>query len=407
MRRLAITGMGVVNPCGIGAEAFWNAVALQHCAITPQNKFDHSRAPAHVAAPVPNFDPSAFTPPHLLGRIGLITHLALAASSLALTDAGLDPAAERPDRIGLSLGTTVGSWTELEQGLHAMSHDGSARIGKSLGLGWFAGAPLGQVSIQDQLRGYSKVYVADRASGGCALHYGARSILDGRNDVVLIGGAEAPLTPFGTAYHGATGELSPSRDPQTAYLPFTKARSGTVLGEGATVLVIEDEEHAQRRKARIYGWITGSGVAMSTPRRDGLTAALASALHSAGRSPDTIDAVFTEAAGTREGDRLEAQSITDIFTHRVAVTAPRALYGHLMAAAFATDIACALLSARHGTLPGLPPSATPDPVLGIDIATRPRALAIDAAVINSRSCRGLGAAAVVTANPVQHEEHQT
>ncbi|MFF7182944.1 beta-ketoacyl synthase N-terminal-like domain-containing protein [Streptomyces sp. NPDC008121] len=397
---VAVTGIGIVNPCGTGTEPFFRAVLAGKPAITPLTRFNHTLSPAHVAGQIHAFPAHEFMTARQCAQTGPLAQFALAAAAMALSDAGLEAAAHDPLRCGVSLGIGSGSWSDLENGLDSLYRTSAPAMGRSVGTGWFAGAALGQISIRHALRGFSRTYAAGRASGASAVHQAVRSILSGRNDVVLAGGSEASLTPLGIAFHGAADSLAPSHDPATAYLPFDRQRTGTVLGEGSTILVLESAGHARQRGARIYGTIESSAMATTTPAADGTATALTASLTQAGLAPPQIGAVFPESCGTPHGDQNEAHAIRTALGTAAPATplcTPKSLYGHLQGASFPTELACALLALRHGELPPCAPALVPDPALGITLVTQRQPLRSGTAAVLAHSHEGLSFAVTVRA----------
>ncbi|MBO8191114.1 ketosynthase chain-length factor [Streptomyces oryzae] len=399
-RRAVVTGIGVVNPLGRDAETFWKAVQGRESAVGPVTRCEASGLPVRLAAEIDGFRPTNHNIPRRLAvKSDVFAHYAMAAADEALHDAGLD--LERHDRFrtGICFGNNSGGWDLCERGFREYYEQSPAMINPWQATAWFPTAAQGFVSIRYGIRGYSKSVACDRASGGAALRYALRSIQWGHNDIVLAGGAEAPVTRLGLAAHVTTGELTRSQDPETAYAPFSAGRDGLVLGEGGTVLVMEEYEHARQRGARILGELLAVEQRTAAPDdHTGLSDAMTAALTAAGRHPGETDVVFAEGSGSVPGDATEAEALRTVFgTLRIPVTVPKSGYGHQYGANVATEVACALLAARDATLPPTPGTEEADPALGVDLVTSARSARVGLALVNGRSREGTNVAALVGA----------
>lgn len=398
-RRVVITGIGVVNPAGKDRETFWSTLCAGKTAIRRISRFDASGLPISLAAEVCDFDAAKRAPRRLVVKSDRFAHYAMAAADEALRDADLDISALDPFRIGISFGNNSGGWDICERGFEEYYHQSPSMINPWQATAWFPTAPQGFVSICFGLRGYSKSFACDRASGACGVLFAVRSILWGHNDVVLTGGAEAPITRLGVAAHVSTGEMSRAAAAEDSYLPFDRDRNGLVLGEGSTVLVLEELEHARQRGARIYGEIFPGGQRTGDPTASAaLEAAIRDALDSAGSTPEQVDVVFAEGSGTQAGDWSEAAALNAVFGSRaVSVTVPKAAYGHLYGASFGTELACALLGMRDGIVPPTVQTRNVDEHCAVTLVSEAMSASIDTALVNSRSREGTNIALVARA----------
>ncbi|HEY9660235.1 MAG TPA: beta-ketoacyl synthase N-terminal-like domain-containing protein [Allocoleopsis sp.] len=389
-RRVVITGIGIVNPAGIGKTEFWNNISSGTSAIRRITRFDTTEFPTQVAGEIQSFEPAEFVPKRFVIKTDRFTHYALAATELALKDAVLDLEQEDSYRVGVWFGNNAGGWDIAERGFYELYNDGATMVNPWQATAWFPTAAQGFVTIRYGIRGYSKSFVCDRASGASGLYFGAKSILQGYNDVVLTGGSEAPITRFGMTCYYETGELSAVTDPDQAYQPFDRNRTGIVLGEGSTVLVLESLEHAQQRGAKIYGEVlAGSSTTDRAPDAGkAFERAMKNALQEAGIAPSGIDLLLAEGCGTQVSDRVEAQAIAAVFGEdaaQVAVTAPKALYGHLYGASCATEVACGLMAMETGKLPVMQPLTNADPDCTLNFVTQPEARSVSRIMVNSRA----------------------
>jgi 3-oxoacyl-(acyl-carrier-protein) synthase len=398
-KRVVVTGIGVINPSGIGKDEFWQNMTEGKSAIKEIDRFDTSDFPTKVAGAISDFQPGDFIPRRLVVKTDRFTHYALAASDLALADAELDLEKEDSYRVGVWFGNNAGGWDICERGFHELYNDGATMVNPWQATAWFPTAAQGYVTIRYGIRGYSKSFVCDRASGASGLYFGVKSIQQGHNDVVLTGGSEAPITRFGMVCYYETGEISAASDPDTAYQPFDQERSGIVLGEGSTVLVLESEEHAKARGARIYGEITSGAMTTDVNPIEGihLQRAMNKALKTAELSPDDIDVVFAEGCGTPNGDRLEAQAISTVFADApdVPITVPKSLFGHLYGASCATEVACSLMAMSTGKLPVMR-SVNPDQGCQLNFVTQAQSRQVSRTLVNSRAREGVNASFVIS-----------
>ncbi len=399
-KRVVVTGIGVINPSGIGKDKFWQNMTEGKSAIKEIDRFDTTEFPTKVAGAISDFQPGDFIPRRLVVKTDRFTHYALAASDLALADAELDLEKEDSYRVGVWFGNNAGGWDICERGFHELYNDGATMVNPWQATAWFPTAAQGYVTIRYGIRGYSKSFVCDRASGASGLYFGVKSIQQGHNDVVLTGGSEAPITRFGMVCYYETGEISAASDPDTAYQPFDQERSGIVLGEGSTVLVLESEEHALARGAKIYGEITSSAMTTDINPTVGvhLQRAMKKALKTADLSPADIDVVFAEGCGTQNGDRLEAEAISEVFAETapdIPITVPKSLFGHLYGASCATEVACSLMAMSTGQLPVMR-KLNPDQGCQLNFVTQAQSRQVSRTLVNSRAREGVNASFVIS-----------
>ena len=398
-KRVVVTGIGIVNPSGIGKEQFWQNMTAGKSAIGEIDRFDPTNFPTKVAGTIHDFKPDDFIPRRLVVKTDRFTHYALAASDLALTDANLDLETEDSYRVGVWFGNNAGGWDICERGFKELYNDGATMVNPWQATAWFPTAAQGYVTIRYGIRGYSKSFVCDRASGASGLYFGVKSIQNGHNDVVLTGGSEAPITRFGMVCYYETGEISGAADPSTAYQPFDKDRSGIVLGEGSTVLVLESEEHALARGAKIYGEVTSGSMTTDTDPTQGVQfkRAMNKALKDANLSAQDIDVVFAEGCGTKTGDRIEAEAIKGAFADapNVPVTVPKSLFGHLYGASCTTEVACSLMAMETGKLPVMQ-SVNAEDDCKLNFVTQAQSIPVARTLVNSRAREGVNASFVIS-----------
>jgi len=398
--KVVVTGIGIVNPSGIGKDEFWGNSTEGKSAIRNISRFDPTGYPTQVAGEISNFDPADFIPRRFIVKTDRFTHYALAATELAVKDAELDLEKEDSYRVGVWFGNNAGGWDIAERGFYELYQDGPTMVNPWQATAWFPTAAQGFVTIRFGIRGYSKSFVCDRASGASGLYFGIKSILQGHNDIVLAGGSEAPITKFGMNCYYETGEVSAATNPETAYQPFAKDRTGMVMGEGSTVLVLESFEHATSRGAKIYGEVVSGCMTTDydTTKGTHLERCMRKAIKDAGITPANIDVVFAEGCGTQNSDRVEAGAITAVFGEEapnIPVTVPKSLHGHLYGASCVTEVACSLLSMETGKLPTTQQIIQADPDCKLNFVTQPENRSVSRTLVNSRAREGVNASFVI------------
>lgn len=408
MRRIVVTGIGAVSPAGVGRDSLLSAVRAEKTCIGSITRFDCSRGPVKVAGEVRQFRCPDFMPPRMAKRSDRFSHLAVAAGSLALKDAKLDLAMQDRHKVGIALGNNLGGWEFGERGLAELFTDGPDNVNPYQASAWFPAAAQGQISLNLDIKGFSKTYVADRTSGLVALAAAVRAIRQERADIMLAGGTEAPIAPYAMLCHICAGNLSAVDDPARAYRPFDRHRSGLVLAEGAVILILEELEHALRRGALIYGEIRGYAL-MNRARADsgglagGLATAMRRAMLMAGWRPDQVDYVCAEGSAVPGEDEAETAAIKKALgpnAYRIPVSAPKTLLGHMYGAAGPADVAIALVCARENLVP--PTLGLEEASAGCDLdyvagSTRPGH--IERLLVNSHGFGGVNASMAIRVWP--------
>ncbi|MFI0982663.1 ketosynthase chain-length factor [Streptomyces sp. NPDC021093] len=394
------TGIGVVAPNGLGVEAWWNATLAGEHGIGPVTRFDASGYPATLAGEVPGFDAKAHIPSRLLPQTDHMTRLALTAAEEALTDAKADPE-QLPDfAAGVVTAASAGGFEFGQRELQALRSKGGQHVSAYQSFAWFYAVNTGQISIRHGLRGPSGVLVTEQAGGLDAIAQARRQLRKG-SSLMVTGGVDGAICPWGWTAQLAGGRLSTQADPARAYLPFSDAACGHVPGEGGAILVLEDAQAARARGAQTYGELAGYAATFDpAPGRPGgpaLRRCIELALEQAQLTPQQIDVVFADAAGVPDLDQQEAQAIGDVFgPYGVPVTAPKTMTGRLSAGGASLDLAAALLSVRNGVLPPTVHVAYPADDHRLDLVTSVRRGLVRAALVLARGHGGFNAAAVVT-----------
>jgi 3-oxoacyl-(acyl-carrier-protein) synthase len=387
--------MGLINAAGEDAETVWQTILAGKSAIGLARRFDASGLDVSVVAEIQDFRQAKGINRRIIAKSDRFAHFALSATAQALADAGLDAADLDPFRVGISFGNNSGGWDICERGFAEYYREGASMVNPWQATAWFPAAPQGFVSIHFNIRGWSKSFACDRASGASAAYFAFRAMQWGHNDLMLTGGAEAPVTRLGVNAHVSTGELSRSCDPDRAYLPYSKAATGLVLGEGSAVLVLEDRDLAIGRGARVYGELLAVEQRTGPPEDSSVLAdALRAALARAGRDPAQVGLVFGDGCGLVSADLLEAE-VLNLVLPDVPVTVPKAAVGHLYGASTGTDIALALLALRDRVIPATAhaESDAGERFVPLVAVTEPRDL--DTVVIVSRSREGANVVVVI------------
>ncbi|QIS11281.1 ketosynthase chain-length factor [Nocardia arthritidis] len=396
--RAVVTGLGIMAPNGMGAEKYWAATLDGEMGIRRIRRFQPDRYPARLAGEVIDFVAEEHISGRLLPQTDHMTRLALGAADWALGDAEIDVREGDGFDVGVVTASSAGGFEFGQRELQNLWSKGGSYVSAYQSFAWFYAVNTGQISIRHGLRGPSGVLVADDAGGLAAVAQGRRLVGRG-TPVVVCGGVDGVICPWGWAGHLASGRLSVSDDPCAAYLPFDARASGYVPGEGGAILVVEDADHARQRcAARCYGEIAGYGTTFDPDTGDpcGLRRAIESALAAADSEPSDIDVVFADAAASVPLDTAEALALAAVFgPGGVPVTAPKTLIGRLGAGGAALDLATALLSLRDNVVP---PTRNVAPAAEYDIdlvvgAARP--MPLNAALILARGHGGFNSAMVV------------
>lgn len=407
MDKIAITGIGLVTPSGIDKRKFWSNIVHGRSVIKKIDRFDASLYASHIAGQVHELDAYSNVSSRLLKKIDLFSHMGLVASEIAITDAKLDLTQENLKRAGIFMGNAIGGWLYAETELRDLYLEGREGVSPFMASAWFPAAPQGQISIHYGIKGYSKTIVADRASSLMAIGYGAKNLLRGKNDFILAGGMEAPVTPYALLCCNTSGCLSPNNEEaQTAYRPFDKQRDGFAIAEGAGILILEPQERVKSRNAHVYANIIGfatttDGVNRIEPATDGveLARAIKMALDDAGLVQKDIDYICADGAGGLLSDVSETKAIKLVFgdyAKKIPISAPKAVFGNMLGACGALDVITTLLAMEHDLIPPTINLKTPDPQCDLDyVPNEARAKVINNAMVINRGRGGINCVLVL------------
>ena len=394
MRRVAITGMGVVSPIGIGIPAFWQSVKEGICGIAPIARFDASKFACRVAGEVKNYKAADFFDHRLAQRTALFTQFAMIAGQEAWKDAGLDQFSfDNPNRCGVLLGNGIGGLEVDDESHRKLFEKGNNRIPAMTIPKMIANEAAGNVSMLLNIKGSAHVIVTACASGTDAVGFSLDRIRCGRADVMLTGGTESTITEYGIGGFCQLKALSTNFNdaPHRASRPFDKERDGFVMGEGAGLLVLEEWEHARRRGAKIYAELAGFGASadafhLTAPSPDGEGAARAInlALQDAGLKPEDVDYINAHGTSTPTNDPIETQAIKSAFgghAYKLAVSSTKSMMGHALGAAGGIETIITALAVREGFFPATLNLDEADPECDLDyVPHKGRTGAIEAAL---------------------------
>jgi 3-oxoacyl-[acyl-carrier-protein] synthase II len=395
--KVAVTGLGAVTPFGVGVEALWEGVCSGRSTAGVVEEYAELDLPVGIACRAQEFSPGDHLPRKLLRQLDRSSQFGLVAVGEALADAGLAGEGGRidgaePGRTGVVMGSGIGSVLALLDEQVRLEEHGAGRVRPYLAVALPPNMTAGQAAIRHGFQGPSCVIATACASGGDAIGYGRDLIASGKADVVVAGGAEAPIAPVVLATFAAAGALSRAEEPSTASRPFDRGRDGFVLGEGAGAVVLERAEHARARGARVHAWLAGHAATTDAhhatqpaPGGSGAARAISIALATAGLDPADVDHVNAHGTSTQANDAAEAAALHTALgaaAGDVAVTSTKSMIGHLFGAAGAVEAVATVLALREGMIP--PTATTRDVDVDLDVVLdTPRKLDCEVALSNS------------------------
>jgi 3-oxoacyl-[acyl-carrier-protein] synthase II len=392
-RRVVVTGIGPVTPIGTGVEAFWDGVTTGRNGVQRISRFPTDDLPVSVAGDVLDFDPAAWLDPKEIRRTDRFSHYAIAAGKLAWEDAG---APEVPsERGGVVFGTGIGGLETILIQHSVLLEKGPGRVSPFMVPALMANAAAGHLAMKFGLTGPNYCTVSACASSNHAIGEGMRLIRDGYLDLCIAGGSEAATLPLTVAAFSQMTALTKNPDPETASRPFDANRSGFVLSEGGAALILESEEHARARGARIYCEVAGYGmsddahhITAPDPKGSGATLAMRWALEDAKEDPGSVTYVNAHGTSTQLNDASETVAIKaalgDEVARRIAVSSTKSMTGHMLGAAGAVEGAICSLVIDRGVVPPTIHYETPDPDCDLDyVPNEAREMNVTLALSNS------------------------
>ncbi|OUM96395.1 MAG: beta-ketoacyl-[acyl-carrier-protein] synthase II [Thermobacillus sp. ZCTH02-B1] len=375
-RRVVVTGMGVVTALGSDLDTFWSNLVAGKSGVTRVEAFDASEFPTQIAAEIKDFKPEDYMDKKEARRMDRFVQFAVAASLMAMRDAGLEPGVNiDPDRIGVMVGSGIGGLSTWEEQYNILIEKGPKRVSPFFIPMMIANMASGQISILTGAKGPNSTAVTACATGTHSIGDSFKLIQRGEADAMICGGAEAAIRPIGFAGFCSMRAMSSRNDePEKASRPFDAERDGFVMGEGSGVLVLESLEHALKRGARIYAEVIGYGMSgdahhITDPDPDGAARCMLRALKDAGIGPEAIDYINAHGTSTPVGDRSETIAIKQAFgdhAYRLAVSSTKSMTGHLLGAAGGIEAVILALTLKNGVIPPTINLEHPDPECDLD-----------------------------------------
>jgi 3-oxoacyl-[acyl-carrier-protein] synthase II len=407
MRRVVVTGVGVVSPVGIGPREFWKSLCEGISGVGAITRFDASSYPVRIAAEVKGFDPLQYLEKKDLKKMDLFIQYGLAAGLMSAEDARLQVTPENSHRIGVLVGAGIGGLWAIEEQHKILMSRGPGRISPHFIPSLITNLAAGQISIRLGAKGPNSCVATACATGTHAIGDSFKIIQRGAADVMIAGGCESAITPLALAGFSAMRALSARNDdPPMASRPFDAQRDGFVMGEGAGILILEELNHALSRGVPIYAEVSGYGmsgdayhITATPPGGEGAVRCMRSALEDAGVGPEEVDYINAHGTSTGYNDLAETQAIKAVFgdhAYRLPVSSIKSMIGHLLGAAGAVEAAATALTIKDGILPPTINYEFPDPGCDLDyVPNRARKAEVRYALSNSFGFGGTNASLIL------------
>jgi len=363
MKKVVITGMGVISPVGNDIETFWSAIKAGQSGLGPITRFDAAAYDSRVAAEVKNFDPNLYMDRKDSRKMALFTQFAVASAVQAWKQAGLDADAPDPERVGVVLGNGIGGIEVFQESYRKLLESGPSRMPPLTVPLMIANEAAGNIAIHFGIKGPAITAVTACASGTDALGQALDMIRAGRADIVVAGGSEGAISEFAVGGFCMLKALSTAYNdqPQKASRPFDTGRDGFVIGEGAGMMILESEEHAKARGAKILGELAGYGASCDAyhitapePSGDGGARAISLAIKDAGARPEAVAYYNAHGTSTQMNDPIETQMVKKAFgdhAKKIKVSSTKSMTGHMIAAAGAVEAIVCMLAIRDSFFP--------------------------------------------------------
>ena len=375
--RVVVTGLGVVSSLGLDVESFWGNILAGRNGISRVTRFDVTDYPCKIGAEIADFDAAKLMDPKEVRRNDRYTHFGFVAAKAAAADAGLNPAAEDSDRMGVIIGSGIGGMHTYEQQLRVLWERGPRKVSPFTIPSLISNMCSGLVAIEFGARGPNYSVVSACASSAHAIGEAFNAMRRGEADVMIVGGSEATITPFSYAAFCSMKAMSTRNDqPEKACRPFDRDRDGFVMGEGAGILVLETLAHAQSRGARIYCEVAGYAascdafhITQPDPQGRGLSLAMKRAMAVAGVRPDEIDYINAHGTSTVYNDKFETLAIKQVFgahVRQLMVSSTKSMTGHLLGAAGGVEALICAKALQTGEVPPTINYEHPDPECDLD-----------------------------------------
>jgi 3-oxoacyl-[acyl-carrier-protein] synthase II len=399
--------MGVLAPNGIGLDAYWSALEAGRSGIGTISAFDAGEFSSRIAGEILNFDPLEHIDKKDAKRMDRYCQFAVAATKMALEDAQLAIDEANGDRTGVLIGSGVGGTLTWEEQHKTLLEKGPGRVSPFFIPMMIADMASGMVSIVFGAKGPNFAIVSACATSTHAIGEAARAIARGDADAMIAGGAEAAVSPMSLAGFCSARALSTRNDePERASRPFDRDRDGFVVGEGCGILILESEDKARQRGARVLADLVGYGatadayhITAPAPDGGGAIRSMRAALEDAGLGPDAIDYINAHGTSTPPNDKTETMAIKAVFQERagrIPISSTKSMIGHLLGAAGAVELIAALLTMRHGIIAPTINYETPDPECDLDyVPNEAREAKVSCAMSNSFGFGGHNATLIV------------
>lgn len=404
-RRIVVTGMGVVTPLGSTVDQFWSHLIAGKSGIDFVTKVNKDDFPAKVAGEVKDFDPLLYMDKKESKRMDLFTQYAVGAAKMAVEDAKLTIDETNANEVGVWVGSGIGGMATYEEQFHNFIEKGYRRVSPFFVPMLIPDMAAGQISIQLGAKGINSCTVTACATGTNSIGDAFKVIERGDAEVMIAGGAEAPLTNMSFAGFSTARALTFNEDPQTASRPFDKNRDGFVMGEGAGILVLESLDSALARGAHIYAEIAGYGstadayhITAPAPEGEGAQRSMKQAIEDAGLSTDDIDYINAHGTSTPFNDKFETIAVKAVFgehAYELLMSSTKSMTGHLLGAAGGVEAIASIKAIETGIVPPTINYETPDPDCDLDyVPNEARARIVDVALSNSLGFGGHNASLV-------------
>ncbi len=405
-RRVVVTGLGLVTPCGNNVADTWSALLEGKSGVGYIKRFDTEKFSVKIAAEVKDFDPLAYIEKKEARKMGAFTHFAIAASDEALKMSGLDVNESNAEEIGTYISSGIGDFWAIEREHSKLLEHGPDRVSPFFIVSAIVNLAAGNVSMRHGLKGYISATATACSAGAHAIGDSFRVIERGDAVAMVCGGAESAITPMSVSGFSSMRALSTRNDePQKASRPFDADRDGFVIGEGSGIMILEELEFAKARGAKIYAEIIGYGntadafhLTMPDETGSGARRAMQRALNDAGIQPEAIDYINAHGTSTPYNDKFETMAIKKVFgdhAKKLAVSSTKSMTGHALGAAGGIEAVFSVLAINNNMLPPTMNLDTPDPDCDLDyVPNRARESKVDCVLSNSFGFGGTNACLV-------------
>jgi 3-oxoacyl-[acyl-carrier-protein] synthase II len=402
-RRVAITGLGMITPLGIGVEKSWNALVEGKSGIGRITQFDASAFPTRIAGEVEGFNPEDYIEPKEIKKMDRFIHFALAAAQMAVDDAGLQINDSNAERVGVIVGAGMGGLPAIERYHRVYLEKGPRRITPFFIPMIIINLASGQISIRFGAKGPNSSAVTACATGSHSIGDSFKIIQRGDADVMIAGGTESVISALAIGGFNAVKALSTRNDePERASRPFDVDRDGFVMGEGVGILVLEDLDTARNRGAKIKAEVVGYGmtadayhITAPAPEGEGAARCMDATLRDAGMEPEAVDYINAHGTSTKYGDELETMAVKKVFgehAYKLCMTSTKSMTGHLLGAAGGVEAVVSVLTINKGVIPPTINLDNPDPECDLDyVPNKAREREVSCAMSNSFGFGGTNA----------------